>query len=242
MSFQDEGGLTMRSVLCGELERLSLPACENILEKFEQYYSLLIEWNEKFNLTAITDRNEVYLKHFIDSVYGEKYIEKGSIVVDIGAGAGFPSIPLCIVREDIKIDTYDSLLKRVGFLREVAEKLGLRNVTATHMRIEDAALKSRNRYDAAVARAVAPLPTLVEYALPLLKVGGTLVAYKGSNYKEEISAAKNALRLLNGEVIAAEEVVLPSSDITHSFVIIKKCRDTDKKYPRGKNKPRLEPL
>lgn len=232
----------MRSLLTGELTNLSLPSDDTILKKFENYYESLIEWNAKFNLTAITDRNDVYLKHFIDSVYGEKYIQKNANVADIGAGAGFPSIPIAIVRDDVKIDMYDSLMKRVGFLQEMIISLELKNANAIHSRIEDVATVKRSYYDTVVARAVAPLPTLIEYALPILKTDGVLIAYKGSNYKEEIATAKNALSLLHGEIINIEEVTLPSSDIVHSFVIIKKCKETDKKYPRGKNKPRLDPL
>lgn len=232
----------MESLLISELKRLSLPSDNSIIDKFENYYGSLIEWNEKFNLTAITDRNDVYLKHFLDSIYGEKYIKKNAAVADIGAGAGFPSIPIAIVRDDLKIDMYDSLMKRVGFLNEMIKTLDLKNADAIHSRIEDVATSKRSYYDTVVARAVAPLPTLIEYALPLLKTGGTLVAYKGSNYKEELAAAKNALSLLHGETIALEEISLPLSDITHSFVIVKKCAETDKKYPRGKNKPRLDPL
>lgn len=224
-----------------ELMSLSLPSGDNILNSFEKYYSLLVEWNERFNLTAITEREEVYLKHFLDSVYGAKYLKNGATVADIGAGAGFPSIPLKIVREDLKIDMYDSLNKRITFVEEVINTLGLKNITATHSRIEDLT-KKREYYDYVVARAVAPLPTLLEYAIPLIKVGGQLIAYKGSNADEELAESMRALNLLYGKVDKVEKFTLPGSDISRSFIIVTKTKPTDKKYPRGKNKPKTEPL
>ena len=225
-----------------ELKKLILPANCEIESQFDTYYHLLVEWNEKFNLTAITEESEVYLKHFYDSVRGQKYITKGARIADIGAGAGFPSIPLKIVRDDITVDMYDSLNKRIGFLKEVIARLGLKGITATHTRIEDVAAKCRGKYDFIVARAVASLPTLLEYAMPLLKVGGALVAYKGSNVEEEIAASQNALKVLGAKIESVDTFTLPESDITRSFVIVRSLREPNKKYPRGQNKPKNNPL
>ena len=218
------------------------PANSDKMALFDRYYHLLVEWNEKFNLTAITDEEEVYLKHFYDSIVGEKYIHEGAHIADIGAGAGFPSIPLKIVRDDITVDMFDSLGKRITFLNEVIGALDLDNITATHTRVEDVAKTSRGKYDYIVARAVASLPTLLEYAMPLLKVGGKLIAYKGSNVEEELEASQNALKVLGASIVSVDTFTLADTDITRSFVIVQLDKPVAKKYPRGQNKPKSNPL
>lgn len=224
------------------LENEIQPANSEIMAKFDRYYHLLVEWNEKFNLTAITEENEVYLKHFIDSIVGSKYIAPNSTIADIGAGAGFPSIPLKIIRNDIKVDMYDSLGKRINFLNAVIHELNLQDITATHTRIEDVAKNCRGKYDFIVARAVASLPTLLEYAMPLLKVNGKLIAYKGSNYEEELAASETALKVLGATVETVDTFTLADSDNSRAMVIVRLDRPVNKKYPRGQNKPKNNPL
>lgn len=212
---------------------------KNREREYEKYYSLLVEWNEKFNLTAITDRSEVYVKHFADSLLGEPFIPKNAKVLDVGTGAGFPSLPVKIARPDIKLTLNDSLLKRIGFLREVISELGLSDTEAIHSRAED--LKTREYYDCVVSRAVAPLNVLCEYCLPFVKLGGTFIAYKADECEEEIAAAENAVAVLGGKPARIEKVRLDENTV-RSLVIIEKKRPSPGKYPRGKNLPRKSPL
>lgn len=215
----------------------------DIIEKnrlqFETYCDMLLEWNEKFNLTAITDREEIFVKHFADSLLGEEFIPKGSFLLDIGTGAGFPSIPIKIARADITATLSDSLLKRVTFLSEVIERLGLSDAQAVHKRAEE--LDGRGRYDCVVARAVAPLGTLSEYCLPYVKTGGKFIAYKAGNCEEEVAEAKNAIKILGGGEPVIEKRML-DDNTERAFVIVTKIKPTPEKYPRGKNLPRKSPL
>ncbi len=210
---------------------------EQIKQRFEKYYELLIQWNEKFNLTAITEKTAVEIKHFADSLAASEII-KGK-VIDIGAGAGFPSIPLKIVNPSLYITMIDSSNKRVTFLKEVIEQLGLEKAEAIHSRAED--LKERECFDFAVARAVAPLSTLAEYLIPFVKKGGKMIAYKSDNIEEEMKEAKTAIKILGGTKTEVIKIPLDSETV-RSLVIVTKGRPTPKKYPRGANKPRLNPL
>lgn len=210
---------------------------EQIKQRFEKYYELLIQWNEKFNLTAITEKTAVEIKHFADSLAASEII-KGK-VIDIGAGAGFPSIPLKIVNPSLYITMIDSSNKRVTFLKEVIEQLGLEKAEAMHSRAED--LKERECFDFAVARAVAPLSTLAEYLIPFVKKGGKMIAYKSDNIEEEMKEAKTAIKILGGTKTDVIKIPLDSETV-RSLVIVTKGRPTPKKYPRGANKPRLNPL
>ena len=212
-----------------------------ILDKFNSYYELLIEWNNKFNLTAITDKKEVEIKHFIDSLTALEYIKDNSLICDIGAGAGFPSIPLAILLPNCKFTLVDSLNKRVNFLIEVVNKLGLTNCECIHARIEDFAIKNREKYDIALARAVAPLNILLEYTMPVLKINGILLSHKGSNINDEILEAENASKILNCKINNKYELSLPNGDYRCLIEYIK-IKSTPPKYPRGGNKPRLNPI
>lgn len=211
-------------------------------KKLVLYKNLLLQYNEKFNLTAITEDEEITVKHFVDSVKGLKHLPEKGKIADIGSGAGFPAIPLCIMTENSgkHFTLLDSLNKRVGFLNIVINELGLNNVQAFHTRAEDEARKNRGYYDCIVARAVAPLAVLCEYSLPLLRCGGTLVAYKGEAI-EEIQNAKNALKILGGNITDADRYVLDGK-YKRCFIIVEKTRSTPLKYPRGQNKPRNMPL
>ena len=177
---------------------------EEQLQKFYQYMNLLIEWNQKMNLTAIVEPKEIIVKHFIDSLTILKYLKKDKTVIDIGTGAGFPGIPIKIVREDLEITLLDSLNKRINFLNEVIKELGLTNITAIHARIEEVAKnkKYREKYDVATSRAVANLTTLSEYVLPMVTVKGIAICMKGAEVEEEIQKCKNAIKLLGGELRA----------------------------------------
>ncbi len=206
-------------------------------EKLDAFYSLLIEWNEKMNLTAITDYNDVTVKHFADSIIGLPYM-KGR-VCDVGAGAGFPSIPLAVMGVDSLV-LADSLAKRISFLNEVIDKLDL-SCTALHIRAEDMGRgEYRESFDTVTARAVAHTQTLVEYLLPLVKVGGRAVLYKSGDVDEELQSSEFAIARLGGKI---EKVVrYELCGMERTLVIISKISSTPKAYPRSGNKPRTQPL
>lgn len=208
------------------------------VEQFEKYQDLLLEWNEKINLTAITEEEEILNKHFIDSLTCATYINDNDKVIDIGSGAGFPGIPIKIVRPNSKFTLLDSLNKRIVYLNDVIEKLGLLNIEAIHGRAEEFGrnVAYREKYDVVTARAVANLKVLSEYCLPFIKVGGRFVCMKGSEYQAEIADAKEHIKLLGCEIREVKEIVLPDTDIMHSIIVIEKVRNTDKKFPRNKIK------
>ena len=205
---------------------------------FDCYYELLVFWNERFNLTAITEKDEVEVKHFIDSLSSVDLISENASLLDIGSGAGFPSLPLKIVRPDITLTMVDSVNKKVGFLNEVVKRLNLEGAIAIHSRAED--LDKDKKYDFVVSRAVASLSTLLEYCLPFVKEGGYLIAYKSEKTDEEILESKNALTILGGTI---DKVVDKSHNgLNRKLIVVKKIAPTPKKYPRGKNLPRVKPL
>ena len=214
------------------------------IKKFMNYMNLLLEWNEKINLTAITQPEEVKLKHFVDSLTVLKYINDDDKVIDIGTGAGFPGIPLKIMKENTKITLLDSLNKRINFLNIVIETLNLRNIQAIHGRAEEIARNKlyREKYDVAVSRAVANLSTLSEYMLPFVKVGGKCICMKGANVNEEIEKAKNAIKELGGEIERVDNFYLSDNDNERNIIIIRKVKETSSKYPRKAGMPSKEPL
>ncbi len=231
--------------LIKEALNMGIEISENSSKMLEKYSEMLIKYNEFMNLTAITEPEEVKEKHFLDSatlILSGK-LEKGASLIDIGAGAGFPSMPVKIIREDLDVTMLDSLNKRIGFLNDVIAELGLKNIKAVHSRAEDAGKnpKFREKFDIATARAVADLAVLAEYALPFVKVGGYFVALKGNSPKEEIESAKKAIREMGGEVEETKEVVLPSG-INHCLVIIRKVIKTPDKYPRKAGMPTKKPI
>lgn len=217
---------------------------EKMGQQFEDYMKLLLEWNEKINLTAITEEDDIILKHFIDSLTILKYIKEGKTIVDVGTGAGFPGIPVKIVREDIDVTLVDSLNKRILFLNDVIDKLRLQKIKTLHFRAEEFGQnkKYRESFDIATSRAVANLSTLVEYLLPLVKVGGICICMKGSEIQEELENSKKAIEILGGEIEQVQEFTLPESDIKRNIIIIKKISSTPKKYPRKPGTPAKEPL
>ena len=214
------------------------------MDKFYKYMNLLIEWNEKINLTAIIEPNEIILKHFIDSITILKDIKDGSIVVDVGTGAGFPGIPLSIMNPTLKITLVDSLNKRLIFLQEVINELDLKNVELVHARAEEFGRnkKYREKFDVATSRAVANLATLSEYLLPLVKINGKAISMKAGNASQEIEDAKKAIKTLGGNINNIEEFKLPQSDIGRTIIIIDKISGTPGKYPRKPGTPAKEPI
>ena len=210
--------------------------------QFDNYFSMLVETNKVLNLTAITEENEVLIKHFLDSAIPEKFIPQNSKVIDIGSGAGFPALPLKIVRSDLEITMVDSLNKRVNFLNEVIKSLNLSKTYAFHSRAEDFAKENREKFDVAVARAVASLDTLVEYLLPFVKIGGIAVIYKSTKLEEELENAKKAILVLGGKVEKVENFEIFEENLQRNILIIRKITKTPQKYPRGKNQPKSNPI
>ena len=233
-----------------ELERASarygLPLDAKQIEKFGIYYRLLIEWNAKMNLTAITEPREVAVKHIVDSLTALRGIEERDSLrlIDVGTGAGFPGIPLKIVRPDLQLTLLDSLKKRVHFLETVVEALGLEGAECLHGRAEEAARQSalRERFDIAASRAVARLPVLAEYLLPFVRIGGTAIALKGLHSEEEAKESERAVKILGGRAIESIPVALPGLSDKRAVLVIKKERPTPKAYPRKAGKPAKEPL
>ena len=215
---------------------------EEQVEAFSFYYNFLVEENQKYNLTAITEPEQVVIKHFIDSILPEKLIPQNASVIDVGTGAGFPGVPLRIIRPDIKLTLVDSLQKRINFLNILIDKLSLKDVKTFHSRSEDFALTNRENFDIATSRAVASMPTLAEYLLPLVKVGGKAIMYKGEKIEEELKLGKKAIVILGGEISKTHEFYLDEAESKRFVLEIKKVKHTDKKYPRGKNLPKTKPI
>ena len=202
--------------------------------------NLMIEKNKVINLTGITEYNDVFIKHYLDSILPLNEIKSNSKVLDIGTGAGFPGVPLKIMDSSLNVTLLDSLNKRINFLNEVIDALSLNNIKAVHSRAEDYVNVSRETFDYVVSRAVARLNTLLEYCLPFVKVGGYFIAYKSNDTNEEIKESTNALKVLGGKIEKRLEFDLEGNKRTLLF--IKKIKETPKKYPRGQNKPKNNPL
>ncbi|MBU3536192.1 16S rRNA (guanine(527)-N(7))-methyltransferase RsmG [Alkalihalobacillus clausii] len=214
-------------------------------EQFKRYFELLVEWNEKMNLTAITEKKDVYLKHFYDSITPSFYYPfTDQKIVDIGAGAGFPSLPLKILYPDLQISIIDSLNKRIGFLTHLANELELTGVSFYHDRAELAGKSKHHReiYDVAIARAVARMSVLSELCLPFVKVGGDFIALKGAGSNEEVAEGKKAIAVLGGELSASHSFQLPIEHSERQIVQIKKAKATPNKYLRKPGVPNKQPI
>jgi len=235
-----------------DLKELNIEISDRQIEAFDEYFRLLVEGNEVMNLTAITDYDEVLLKHYIDSLAINKAIDDESNwnlnnkikVMDIGTGAGFPGIPLKIIYDNLDIVLLDSMNKKVKFLNEVTDKLKLSNIKAIHGRAEDFAkdLSYRQSFDLCVSRAVSNLATLSEYCLPYVKVGGAFISYKSGEIEAELKDSERAIKMLGGQILKVEKMTLPGSDIERSFVVIEKVKNTSTIYPRKAGLPSKDPL
>lgn len=224
-------------------EKIRVFLTEEQLENFYNYKNLILEWNEKINLTAIKEEDEFINKHFIDSLTISKYIEDDKEMIDIGTGAGFPGIPIKIIKKN-KIVLFDSLKKRLKVLDDIINKIDLSNIETLHGRAEETFnnVKYREKFDIATSRAVANLNVLVEYMLPAVKVNGTCICMKAGDLQEELKEAKKAIEVLGGKIEKIEEIVLPDTDIKRTIVIIKKVKQTPRKYPRKPGTPSKEPI
>ena len=213
--------------------------------RFQEYMNLLLEWNQKMNLTAITDKDDIVLKHFIDSLTCSEYVKDNHKLADVGTGAGFPGIPLKIfLGNQLEVHLMDSLAKRLKFLDVVIKNLELEKVETIHGRAEDigANKEYREKYDVVVSRAVANLGVLAEYCIPLVKVGGIMLSMKGGTPEEEADSAKKAIEVLGGKVEAIDKIKLPMSDIVHSILVIRKIKSTPFEYPRKAGKVDKNPI
>lgn len=227
-----------------EVLNLGLQLNNDQEEKFLTYFTELVEVNKYMNLTAITEKDEVYRKHFLDSLEIVRAIDNKEkyTLCDVGSGAGFPSIPLAIVDSNVNVTIIDALNKRIKFLSELTSKLGLSNVEALHRRAEDYVKEVGASFDIVTARAVARLNVLVELCLPLVKVGGKFIAMKGSSGQEELEEAKKGISILGGKIIDVIDVVLPDEEEKRQLIIIYKEKETPKKYPRSFAKIKERPL
>ncbi len=233
-------------VLENELSAMGITLSQRQKDQFDIYYELMSEWNKVMNLTGITERSEVDIKHFVDSLTIVRIKNMGNVntLIDVGTGAGFPGIPIKIVFPHIKAVLLDSLNKRLKFLNEVIEKLGLSCIETVHGRAEDYARQSmyRESFDLCVSRAVANLSTLSEYCLPFVNIGGSFISYKGSDADVEIEQASRAVDVLGGKIVRIDKFNLPCTDMKRVLVDIGKIRSTPSKYPRKAGVPSKDPI
>lgn len=222
--------------LIKDASKIGVNLTEFHVKQFEEYQDIMLDWNEKINLTTITEEDDIITKHFIDSLYCLEYIKGNDKIIDVGTGAGFPGIPIKIVSRETNVTLLDSLNKRIVYLNEVIDKLKLEKIEAVHGRAEEFGIKPeyREQYDVVTARAVANLFVLSEYCLPFVKVGGKFICMKGSTYKEELSESENHIAELGGKISSIREITLPDSDIKHTIIVIEKVQNTPEKFPRRK--------
>ena len=235
-----------KELLIEGLKELNLELSDMQQNQFMDYFDMLIETNKVMNLTSITDEDEVMVKHFIDSLLIVKSMDLTKIesLIDVGTGAGFPGIPIKIMFPHIKVTLLDSLNKRLKFLNDVIDKLELKDISTIHGRAEDLGHKSeyRENYDLCVSRAVANLSTLSEYCIPFIKVNGIFASYKASESNEETNEAKKAINVLGAKIEKEETFELPCSDMDRKIVLIRKEKNTPKKFPRKAGTPSKEPI
>lgn len=226
-----------------ELKKLNIEPTQKQLEQLNRYYELIVEYNKVMNLTGITEKEQVYLKHFYDSLTIAKVIDlnKEENLCDIGTGAGFPGIVLKILFPNLKITLIDSLNKRIEFLKIVIKELNLNNIEAIHTRAEEYAIKNIEKFDVVTSRAVAPLNILLELSIPLLKTNKYFISYKG-NISREIIESENALKQLDSKIDKIEEFELPKENSNRTIIKIKKINKTNKKYPRKFSEIKKKPL
>ena len=238
--------MTNADILKKGIEDLGLKCSDETIYKFSKYREILVEWNQKMNLTGIEEEKEVYIKHFLDSVAAVKkgYIKDGMSIIDVGTGAGFPGLPLRICLENSKVTLLDSLNKRINFLSEVCTSINVDDIELIHGRAEHFGKdeKYREQYDIATARAVAGLPILMEFCVPFIKVGGYFVCLKGPNADTELEESRKAMEVLGLEFVEKIDVELPEIELKHNIVVFKKVNSTPAKYPRKAGKPVKSPI
>ena len=238
--------MELKQILKDGCSQIGFHMDDKAIQQFMIYKDLLLEWNQKMNLTAITEEKEVIIKHFIDSISCTKIkeLKNSGKIIDVGTGAGFPGIPLKVIYPDLKLTLLDSLNKRINFLKEVCFQLELPDVEFVHGRAEDYGQDKNYRevYDYAVARAVAPLNVLVEYCLPFVKVGGYFICQKGPALDEELLEAEKSIKIIGGKVADKKSISLPYTEITHNILVIEKIKETSTKYPRKAGKPTKNPI
>ena len=235
----------LEELLCESCRKIGVELNQAQLKQFMTYKDMLVEWNEKMNLTAITDDREIILKHFVDCLALCSGADmSGKKIIDVGTGAGFPGVPVKIACPDIDITLLDSLNKRITFLNELTKALELEKTDCVHMRAEDGGNDKglRESFDMCISRAVANLAVLCEYCLPFVRVGGMFISMQGPDVSQAISEAEKAIKVLGGEISEIKKVSIPETDINHSLIIIKKIRSTPSKYPRKAGKVKKEPI
>ncbi len=238
------GIIQLMTILAEHAREFGVDLTSAQLDAFEMYYRALVEWNARFNLTTIIERDQVIIKHFLDSLSVAPTLPSSAAsIIDIGSGAGFPGLPLKIALPPLRVTVMDSTGKKVVFLKHVIAALNLREITALHARAEELARQpaQREKYDAAVARAVGGLTTLLEYALPFVRVGGVFVAQKGVEVDEEVRHAARAIKELGGRLREVVSVQLPGLEPRH-LIVVEKIAATPIIYPRGGGAPKLKPI
>ena len=235
MEYQEFEKMFLMELKKNHLERI------NNIESFYQYMKLLLEWNDKINLTSITDEKEFIQKHFIDSLTIQHYMKENMKIIDIGTGAGFPGIPIKLIYPNLEMTLIDSVGKKVNVSKDVMQKVDVQKIEAIHTRAEDYAKENREKYDIAVSRAVANMNTLVEYLIPFVKVGGRILCMKGPNCEEELESAKKAIDIMGGKIETIENFFI-DEELERNIVVIKKIKETPIQYPRGQGKPLKNPI
>lgn len=232
-----------KEIFINESKDLNLEIKDKQLELFYQYMNGIIDWNDKINVTAITDEKMFIVKHFVDSLAINKFVAQAKSIIDIGTGGGFPGIPLKIMNYDKKVTLIDSVNKKLNVIRDITKDMDLGEIEILHSRAEDLASKQeyREAYDIATTRAVSNFSTILEYMLPFIKVGGYAICMKGPNYTEEFEEAKVAIEVLGGKFDSIERLNV-GNELERNIIIIKKVKNTPKKFPRGQGKPLKEPI
>ncbi len=232
-----------KKVFFEEIQKNNININENKIEYFYKYMIGILEWNDKVNVTSITDEKMFIVKHFVDSLLINQYLQGKEKIIDIGTGGGFPGVPLKIINEDKKFTLIDSVNKKLNVVKDLVSKINLNNIEIIHTRAEDLAnnINYREKYDVAVTRAVSNFSTILEYMLPFLKIDGIAICMKGPSYQEELNNANKAINLLGGKIEKIENFNI-NKEIERNIIIIKKIKNTPKIYPRGKGKPLKEPL
>lgn len=238
--------MTNEDILRQGIKDFGIEVNDQMISDLKTYREILVDWNQKMNLTGIEEEKEVFIKHFLDSIsaVSNGYIKDGISLIDVGTGAGFPGLPLKICLQNIKLTLLDSLNKRINFLQEVSNTVNLKDVEFIHGRAEDFGKNSdyREQYDVATARAVAGLPILMEFCVPFVKIGGYFVCLKGPNANLELEESKMAMDILGLEFVEKIDIELPNEELKHNILVFKKIKNTPEKYPRKAGKPAKSPI